>query len=126
VQRLFSTFPNGWPGGALLLMRLVAAAPLLWHSIAFICGFTNSSILALELLALACAVLLAVGFCTPLAALGEAALQAWLAVQSGTVFGDHVILAALGISLSMLGPGAWSLDAHLFGRKRIKLNSDRD
>jgi putative oxidoreductase len=106
-------------------MRLVATAPLLWHSIAFVCGFTHSSVPALELLTLACAVLLAVGFCTPLAALGDAALQAWLAVRSGTVFGDHAILAALGISLSMLGPGAWSLDAHLFGRKRIKLNSDR-
>jgi putative oxidoreductase len=125
VQRLFSTFPNGWPGGALLLMRLVVAAPLFWHSIAFICGFTNS-VPALELLALACAVLLAVGLCTPLAALAEAALEVWLAVRSGTVLGDHVTLAAIGISLCMLGPGAWSLDAHLFGRKRIKLNSDRD
>jgi putative oxidoreductase len=107
-------------------MRLVAAAPLLWHSIGFICGFTNSSVPALELLALACAVLLAVGFCTPLVALGDAVLQAWLAVHSGRLFGDHMILAALGLSLSMLGPGAWSLDALLFGRKRIKLNSNFD
>jgi uncharacterized membrane protein YphA (DoxX/SURF4 family) len=31
----------------------------------------------------------------------------------------HVLLAALGVSLVMLGPGAWSLDARLFGRRRI-------
>ena len=29
------------------------------------------------------------------------------------------LLSALGLSLSMLGPGAWSLDARLFGRKQI-------
>jgi hypothetical protein len=30
-----------------------------------------------------------------------------------------VVAAALGISLAMLGPGAWSLDARIFGRKRL-------
>jgi hypothetical protein len=29
------------------------------------------------------------------------------------------LLGILGISLAMLGPGAWSVDALLFGRKRI-------
>jgi putative oxidoreductase len=31
------------------------------------------------------------------------------------------IQAALGAALAMLGPGAWSVDARLFGRKRIDL-----
>jgi hypothetical protein len=30
-----------------------------------------------------------------------------------------VISTALGVALAMLGPGAWSLDARVFGRKRI-------
>jgi hypothetical protein len=30
-----------------------------------------------------------------------------------------VILAALGGTLAMIGPGAWSIDARLFGRKYI-------
>jgi uncharacterized membrane protein YphA (DoxX/SURF4 family) len=34
-------------------------------------------------------------------------------------YGSHLLLAILGISLAMLGPGAWSIDALLFGRKRI-------
>ena len=29
-------------------------------------------------------------------------------------------LAVLGASLAMIGPGAWSLDARLFGRKQIE------
>jgi putative oxidoreductase len=126
VQRLFSTFPNGWPGGALLFMRLVAAAALLQHSISFIFGFSHSWVLALELPALASAVLLALGFCTPLAALLQVALEAWLAFEAGRVLGEHGILAAIGISLAMLGPGAWSVDAHLFGRKRIDFPSGAD
>jgi putative oxidoreductase len=121
VQRLFSTFPNGWPGRALLLLRLVAASPLLQQSIAFICGADHSSALPLELLALGAAVLLTLGFCTPLAALVQAALEAWMAFHGGRVLGEHTILTALGIGLAMLGPGAWSLDAHLFGRRRIDL-----
>jgi uncharacterized membrane protein YphA (DoxX/SURF4 family) len=30
-----------------------------------------------------------------------------------------MVAAALGLALAMLGPGAWSLDARVFGRKRI-------
>jgi len=33
----------------------------------------------------------------------------------------HVRLGALGAALAMLGPGAWSVDAHIFGRKRIEI-----
>jgi len=33
----------------------------------------------------------------------------------------HILLGALGAALAMLGPGAWSVDARLFGRKRIHL-----
>ena len=34
----------------------------------------------------------------------------------------HLLLALLATSVAMLGPGAWSLDARLFGRKRFELN----
>lgn len=37
----------------------------------------------------------------------------------------HVFLAVLSVSVAMLGPGAWSVDARLFGRKRIEVNGRR-
>ncbi len=37
----------------------------------------------------------------------------------------HVFLAALSVCVAMLGPGAWSLDAHLFGRKRFDIGRNR-
>ncbi len=33
----------------------------------------------------------------------------------------HILLVILSISLALLGPGAWSIDAHIFGRKRIDI-----
>jgi hypothetical protein len=33
----------------------------------------------------------------------------------------HILLGALGAALAMLGPGAWSFDAHRYGRKRIQI-----
>jgi hypothetical protein len=48
-----------------------------------------------------------------------AVVQVWIAM-TGT--GDEsvaIILAALGGTLAMIGPGAWSIDARLFGRKYI-------
>jgi hypothetical protein len=32
-----------------------------------------------------------------------------------------ILLAAVGVALAMLGPGAWSIDALLFGRRRMIL-----
>lgn len=126
MQRLFSTFPNGWPGRGLLLLRLAAVAPLLENSVFFICGVRHSSTLGASLAGLASGVLLAVGFYTPVAALAQIALEMWAASQSGIAIEEHVILGALGLSLIMLGPGAWSVDAHLYGRKRIDLRSTVD
>jgi uncharacterized membrane protein YphA (DoxX/SURF4 family) len=34
----------------------------------------------------------------------------------------HIVLAILGLSLALLGPGAWSIDARIFGRKRIDID----
>jgi uncharacterized membrane protein YphA (DoxX/SURF4 family) len=33
----------------------------------------------------------------------------------------HIFLAVLTTGVAMLGPGAWSIDARLFGRKRFKM-----
>jgi putative oxidoreductase len=69
----------------------------------------------------AAGLLLGAGLWTPIAG-GVAAIIGlggafW---RSGDLW-SHISLAILGAGLAMLGPGAWSVDAHLFGRKRIKI-----
>jgi hypothetical protein len=37
----------------------------------------------------------------------------------------HVFLAVIAASVAMLGPGAWSMDARLYGRKRFDIERTR-
>jgi uncharacterized membrane protein YphA (DoxX/SURF4 family) len=37
----------------------------------------------------------------------------------------HILLGVLCASVVMLGPGAWSIDARLFGRKRFPAHPSR-
>ena len=65
------------------------------------------------------AVLICIGLWTPFAAIAGSAIQV-IVVTFGHRFELSVVVyAAVGLSLAMLGPGAWSFDARLFGRKRI-------
>jgi len=121
VQRLFSTFPNGWPGRGLALLRLTVALPLLRESISFICGMTHSPPLIVDLLSLTGAGLLVVGLWTPIGAGLQIALELWPAITNARFVNEHGVLVMVGFALLVLGPGAWSIDAKLFGRKRIEL-----
>lgn len=67
----------------------------------------------------AVAVMLLLGFATPLAAVGEAVIQISIMILGKGYDSPSIVSAALGLALAMLGPGAWSLDARVFGRKRI-------
>jgi putative oxidoreductase len=118
VQRLFSTFPNAWPGFGLLVLRLATGVSLV--GVAFGEG-THGGFLSLVLrcMALALAVLLALGFGTPFAAAAEAAIQVGIMVSDHEYSSSATVAAALGVGLAVLGPGAWSLDARIFGRKRL-------
>jgi hypothetical protein len=49
----------------------------------------------------------------------QAVIEIWIVFTHGGEASVHYLLVALGVSLVMLGPGAWSVDARLFGRKRI-------
>jgi putative oxidoreductase len=118
VQRLFSTFPNAWPGFGLLILRLAAGVSLVCA--AFGEGTHGDSFsLLLRCVALALAALLALGFGTPFAAAAEAAFQVGIMVLDQEYGSSALVAAALGVGLAVLGPGAWSLDARIFGRKRL-------
>jgi putative oxidoreductase len=65
------------------------------------------------------AVLIWLGLWTPPAALTVAAIQVIIVTVAPHFNVSLVVFAASGVSLAMLGPGAWSIDARLFGRKRI-------
>jgi uncharacterized membrane protein YphA (DoxX/SURF4 family) len=120
VQRLFSTFPEGWPGTGLVFLRAVTAIPLL-QFITGPPGPTQPLPVTLQLFSAACSTLLVIGLWTPFAGLLMAVAELSLLLSHFTNASLHVVLAALGAALAMIGPGAWSVDARLFGRKRIRI-----
>jgi len=75
----------------------------------------------LPLVAAGAAALLLVGFWTPVAGVLMAVVETLLAFSHSHDPWIHILLGALGAALAMLGPGAWSVDAGLFGRKRIQI-----
>jgi putative oxidoreductase len=67
----------------------------------------------------AVAVLIWIGLWTPLAALIGAVIQISAVIIWHRFDLSLLVFSAVALSLAMLGPGAWSFDARLFGRKRI-------
>jgi putative oxidoreductase len=124
LQRLFATFPEGLPGTGLLLVRAVAAIPAVLQGIAGLLTAPLQTGSILEVVAACFALLLLVGIWTPVAGMLMAVAELGLVLFHVSDPWMHLRLGALGAALAMLGPGAWSVDAHLFGRKRIEI-SDR-
>jgi uncharacterized membrane protein YphA (DoxX/SURF4 family) len=129
LHRLFSAFPAGLPGVGLLLLRLVAAATLGGHGI--LCLLSSDRITVAALVSTALLLLsgvgLLIGFLTPILSLlaGIESLgiaYSWFPFQLLNPFESKLALApvvAISVAIALLGPGAFSLDARLFGWKEI-------
>lgn len=120
MQRLFSTFPEGWPGTGLAFLRAATTIPL----VQFIAGSPGATLpvsIIFQFLAAICSALLTIGLWTPVAGLFLAISEMSLLLFPSNSTSMHIVLAALGVALAMIGPGAWSVDARLFGRKRIRI-----
>ena len=76
------------------------------------------------------ALVLLAGLWTRLAAVVISIYELWIAFSAGFApTGEqwiHIQLAALSVSVAMLGPGAWSIDARRFGRKVFDIGDRRE
>jgi putative oxidoreductase len=68
---------------------------------------------------------LVVGLWTPIAGAVQTLLGG-AAIYASGLENSYVMISILGLSLAMLGPGAWSIDSHLYGRRRIQLDDFDD
>ena len=122
MQRLFSTFADGWPGAGLLLLRLLAGSGLLYGAIVSARSAFDTAQMVPPVLVTASGAMLVVGLFTPFAGIVTAAVEVWIAFSHPGYRWPQIGLAGLTLSLAMIGPGAWSIDARLFGRKQIDLS----
>jgi hypothetical protein len=121
MRRLFSTFPGDWPGRGLLLLRIALAAPLLLAVTPLLSEGNVGVGLPLRLMGTADCAFLLLGLGTPYAAALQALIEGWLAFAHGPFNPYHLARSLAGVALFMMGPGQYSLDRRLFGRKRIEL-----
>jgi putative oxidoreductase len=127
LQRLFSTFPDGRPGFGLLLLRVGVGLDLIYRATASLSGKSLGPInLAQSLMAVVGGIFLLAGLWTPIIGTLLAVDELWIALSLRSRETDIIVsifLAVLSASAAMVGPGALSIDARLFGRRR--LYSDR-
>ena len=125
MRRLFSSFARGWPGAGLLVLRLTTGITLVGYAIAFVCGTPTSETRLLPGIAFGAGFLLIIGLWTPIAGTIVAFFEVWRIISQYGDLWTNVLLAGLGASLALIGPGHWSLDARLFGWKRIDVSTEK-
>ena len=101
-------------------MRLVAGIAMVVHGVTTLQGGIPIAPAILHVLAAGAGLLLFVGLWTPIAGALVAIIALWNTFSQPGDPWAHIMLGTLGAALALLGPGAWSVDAQLFGWKRIE------
>ena len=137
MPKSYTTFPGGKSGIGLLFLRIVAAAATAAYGVILLIGldtikltqFSYVICLILSLMLISGSVFMVLGLMMPFVTLLIAlcmVIEVYLRfvrvspleVSSFGLIGLLMLLSNL-IALVFLGPGAFSIDARLFGRKRI-------
>jgi putative oxidoreductase len=121
MRRLFSSFARGWPGIGLLLLRIVSGGFLIVDGVEKCLAGQQMGSLIAGLFAIFDGALLVAGLWTPVAGPLVIVLSTWWILVQHQQPHAGILLAAIGVALALVGPGALSLDARLFGWKRIDL-----
>jgi putative oxidoreductase len=106
----------------LALMRVVAAAYLIQPAVAKLRSVPPGESTPLIAIKAAAAILVLVGLWTPIVGTVVTALELWSAASCAGDPWVHILAGTLSGALALLGPGAWSVDGRLFGRKRIDIH----
>jgi uncharacterized membrane protein YphA (DoxX/SURF4 family) len=117
MQRLFGTFPNRGAGLALVVLRLAVAVALITR--AWYCPTPVAT--ALMALFAVAALLIAIGFLTPIVS-GAAAVISLASIQFSKEPSMSGLMIAILIAIALLGAGAYSVDARLYGRRRFVID----
>lgn len=131
LRRFFGTFPSGLPGIGLLILRLATG----WIAITqgasdLLLGAAGMGIL-FTFVELGAGGLLFAGLLTPFASALLAILNLTVALSAiAPAAAIHRVpnfwfIAAVAAGIALVGPGALSIDARLFGRHRIIIPAPR-
>jgi putative oxidoreductase len=80
----------------------------------------SASAAVLQLVGAGLSIFILVGLWTPIVGTLISFIEIWVMISRTADPKIPIMLATLSASLAMIGPGAWSVDAQLFGRKHIE------
>ena len=100
-------------------MRLVAGIALIVEGVMSLWGGTAIGAAILRVLGAGAGILLLAGLWIPIVGTVVTLLELWSVFSHAGDPWIHILLGTLGAALALLGPGGWSVDAYLFGWKRI-------
>ena len=126
MRRLFSTFAHGWPGVGLLLLRVTGGITLVVRSILVLENTRTFGTGFFQLFIATAGLLLIIGLSTPVVAIVTALLELWRIISRHGDPASDILLCNLALAIALLGPGAWSVDARLFGWKRIEIDTQKN
>ncbi|RAO78183.1 hypothetical protein [Dyella jiangningensis] len=122
MQRIFSMFPVGLPGVGLVCLRLTAALSLCLATQGMRAEFPAMAWLQ-EILCL----LMIIGFATPVLATLCALMGIYALISTGgAAWNCAGISIPVALALALLGPGGYSVDARLFGRRSVVINDPNE
>ena len=129
VHKHYSTFPDGWHGFGLLLLRISLGGTLLAQGLAYLLEEKSliSGYGALCMLVVCTGASLIIGLLTPavstvafLTGLGVTFL--WLPAPGWNLFHGNPLsfnTIVIALAIMFLGPGAYSVDSRVFGRRKV-------
>jgi len=120
VQRLFSTFAEGWPGAGLLVQRVLTSTVLVYSGITQVLQNDRSALSIPYVIAAVAGVFLLLGLWTPVAGITIAVVELWILLARSGYWLTPIMLTGLAATVAMIGPGMWSIDAKLYGRKHLQ------
>ena len=133
LQKLFSTFPAEWPGIGLLLIRALLGLQLIVQGVGYIQSPDRGLVVWVSAaLAFMSGTSLLAGLLTPFVAVvvaigGMGLGLSWFPLPAQDLFNNNLVVIdqiLLAIAIAFLGPGAFSLDARMFGRREITIPSN--
>jgi uncharacterized membrane protein YphA (DoxX/SURF4 family) len=101
-------------------MRLSAGMGMVVQGVLALPAGPPLGVVLLQALSIGLGLLLLAGLWTPVAGTLVAAEALWNVFSSGHPW-RWIMLATLGAALALIGPGAWSIDARLFGWRRLEI-----